>query len=120
MPSAQTMQETISLILLIGTLLSLLLVLTGGGIYLYEYGGSPFMVPLQDNFHSMNFLGILKSAFSFTAFGFIQLGVLTLILTQVLRVGLLVWFYMRMQDYYFALISLLITVVLIISLIWQR
>ena len=105
----------------LGLLLSMLIVLVGGTLYLIQNGSS--LVHYQvfkghhNNFHTYS--GIINAARAFSAVGIIQLGLLILVFTQVLRVALTVWLFIKEKDYPFIGISLFILGILIYSLFWR-
>src|SRR5438045_2129198 len=117
MPNIKKMEITMSLILAVGMIISVCLVMLGGTLYLLQHGGESMQYELtQDDHFSTSVRLIFDAALSFTPFGIIELGLLVLVATQAIRVGLLVWFYGVMRDYWFTLISLFIFCVLIYSL----
>lgn len=117
MISNQQLEKKMGTILLVGTLLALALVIIGGGWYLIENGAAPLQTELLSVSHDQTSLTqILEKALSLSPISLIELGLLTLVATQVIRVGLLVWFYFRLHDYWFVLISLFVFLVLVYSL----
>jgi uncharacterized membrane protein len=118
--SIKKMEETMSIILLLGVMISSVLVIIGGAIYLYQYGSENMHIELMlSNQYQTNAEMIWKSARTLSAVGIIELGLLALVITQIVRVALLVWFYGKIRDYWFILISTFILLVLIYSLIWR-
>lgn len=117
MISNQQLEKKMGTILLVGMLLALALVMMGGGWYLIENGSAPLQTELLSVNHDQTSLTqILEKALSLSPISLIELGLLTLVATQVVRVGLLVWFYFRLHDYWFVLISLFVFLVLVYSL----
>lgn len=120
MVSTHKMEELIGLILLIGTLVSLILVLVGGTWFLMQHGGENLQAELiQSDTYQTTMKQIWLIALSFTPIGIIELGLLLLIFTQILRIALLVWFYAVIRDLGFMLISIFILLILIYSFIWR-
>lgn len=121
MLSVKQMENIIGWILILGTLFSALLVLIGGGFYLWEHGGENFHLELlQANHFQLNISEILTVAFSFSPLGLIELGLISLIATQILRVAMLAGFYAMIKDYWFTAISLFILFVLLYSFLWRN
>ncbi len=115
------MEVMISLILTLGMLIAVCLVLTGGCIYLWHNGHGTLNTEfLQTSIHATNMKFVWQTAFSFSSLGLIELGLLILVGTQIVRVGLLVWFYSATKDYVFAFISLFILLTLAYSFIWRN
>lgn len=120
MAQVKKIEEIISLVLTIGVLISIALVLLGGCMYLWQVGSRPINLELlQTADHATNMQIIWHSALSFSPVGLIELGLLTLVGTQIMRVFLLVWYYSAIHDFLFAFISLFILLTLIYSLIWR-
>lgn len=117
MISNQRLEKKMGAILLVGMLLALTLVMTGGGWYLIENGSATLQTELLSTGHDQTSITqILEKALSFSPIGLIELGLLVLVATQVIRVGLLVWFYFRLHDYWFVSFSLFVFFVLVYSL----
>lgn len=104
----------------IGLWLSVVVVSIGGILYLMQCG--------QETMHYQTFhfepgvptslLDIWHELTKSSAQGIIQFGLILLILTQVLRVALTAWLFMRERDYIFTWISSIILLVLIYSIFW--
>lgn len=105
-----------------GLLLSVGIVLVGGTIYLAQHGQEPipYHVFLPNEHNGLNtMMGIFRSALTLSAVGIIQFGLLLLVLTQVLRVGLTALLFIIERDYLFTWISVIILSVLIYSVFWR-
>lgn len=63
-----------------------------------------------------SFFGIWQTAFSFSAKGIMQLGLLLLVLGQIVRVLLTLFLFAKEKDYFFSFASLFILVVMLVSL----
>lgn len=114
------LQEWMALILLLGMAISMLLVIIGGTIYLIHEGSNNIYSTVAENIHyNTNIKSILRHALTFSPLGIIELGLLTLVLTQVCRVGLLAIYYISIRDYKFICISGFILLVLIYSIFLQ-
>lgn len=117
----ERMQLAIGRLLLIGVLVSFAMVLIGGSLYLLKHGTD---IVHYQSFHGepqvyKSITDIFSDAFTFSSLGLIQLGLLILVITQVLRVGLTAWLFIQLRDNVFVYISLFILFVLIYSLIWR-
>lgn len=115
-------QRTISLLMLLGILISATLVLIGGALYLQQYGYENLRVELlQTDIYQASVIEMLKEVFlSLSPLGIVELGLLSLVATQILRVGLLAIYYIYIKDYWFTLISTFILLMLIYSFLWRR
>lgn len=118
--SMQKMQHTMSIILTIGTLLSLAIVALGGGLYLLKNGHQSMAWELlQTNNYATTLPQIWEAAITFSPLGIVEAGLLLLVATQVIRVGLLVWFYLAIRDVRFAMISIFVLALMLYSLVWR-
>ena len=106
-------------ILLVGLWISLIITLFGGLFYITQYGNE---VPSYHLFHkkalSITSAHVWDDALRFSPYAIIQIGIYILVLTQLLRVALVTWYYFKMHDRKFVAFSLFILVVLIFSLFW--
>lgn len=107
----QRIESVISVVLIIGTLLSLLFVFSGGVMYLQQHGAETMQMEFA-NYKPQLF------SLSFSAFNMINIGLAILVATQLLRVIMLVFFYLWQRNYYFTFISLFISIVLIYSTLY--
>jgi len=120
-PDIKKMQRGMSLILMAGMIIAVVLVMTGGSIFLLLYGSE------NANEEFVNVLGyatnvsrIFKMALDFSPLGLIELGLLVLVATQIVRVALLAGFYAKTRDYWFVGMSLFILAVLIYSFFFRK
>lgn len=121
MLSTKKMEEIMGWLLTLGTLISAALVLIGGGVYLMQYGHTKIDISaLQDHAQPTSIKQIWETALSFSPLGIVELGLLLLVATQILRVGLLAWFYAAIRDYRFTLISVFILLTLIYSFVLRN
>jgi uncharacterized membrane protein len=93
-------------------------VLFGGAIYLWRHGAAP---PHYKNFHGeradlCSVIGILGNVLGGSGRGVIQLGVLLLIATPVMRVVLLLVGFLWQRDLLYTAISLSVLALLLYSL----
>src|SRR5262245_59593554 len=101
-----------------GVIASALVVLAGGVFYLVRYGADPAD---HRSFHGepadlRSPAGIVESALALHSRGLIQLGVLLLIATPVMRVVFSVFAFARQRDYTYVALTLFVLVVLLCSL----
>lgn len=114
-------ERMIGVLLLLGTMTSALLVLVGGIWYLSLHGGEDMQTEmLASDAYSVKISQIWHILFALTPLSLIELGLIALVTTQLLRVALLVWFYANQRDYRFTGISLFILLTLLYSFIWQK
>lgn len=111
----ERMQIAVSWLLKIGVLVALLLVVAGGAIYLYQHGQDVmyYSVFRGEPVQATSISHILQAAFMLVPLGLIQLGILILVVTQVLRVALIAGFFAHMKDYKFTGISLFVLAALV-------
>lgn len=114
-------QEVISTILLIGIVLSASFVLIGGSILLIKNGDDamnrasmyikPYPVSAKNLWHD---------AKSFNTLGIIEIGIIMLVLTQLLRIALLIFYYIKERDHWFTAFTTYIILMLSASLLWHK
>ena len=121
MNSTTNIQDKISLILLVGILAAIGLVFLGGIIYLFQVGNENLQMELlQSITYKTSLKQIISKALSLSPLGIIELGLMILVITQLLRIALLTWFYFIIRDYWFTVFSIFILSVLVYSLIWRN
>jgi uncharacterized membrane protein len=101
-----------------GVILASTVVLVGGTIYLVRHGAEE---PDDKVFHGepadlRNPLGILQGALDLGSRGLIQLGVLLLVATPVARVVFSVIGFLRVRDFTYVALTLIVLAVLLYSL----
>ncbi len=116
----QQMQILMSRLLLTGTLLALILVTAGGSWYLCLHGGAPLKSELLNDQQSINLLHTLFDLKTTTPLGLVELGLYLLIATQVIRLFLLLWFYIENRDIWFSLFTAFIVCLISYSLFFLR
>lgn len=113
-------RNIISWILTVGTLFSAGLVLIGGIFYLIQHGGDNASSELLNpSTIYTSVISIWHAALQFSPLGIIALGVVALVLTQLLRVGLLIIYYFSIRDYWFTCICLFVFLTLIYGFLKQ-
>jgi len=116
------MKTWIGNILRVGVVVSALLVLFGGILYLCKYGLSgPGYISFKGEPERLkDIYGILKSALSFHSRGIIQLGLLCLIATPIMRVIFSLGIYAKQKDTLYVIITSIVLCLLLYSLIFVR
>jgi uncharacterized membrane protein len=101
-----------------GVVLAAAIVLAGGAIYLVRHGGEPMDVETfrgePDELRTVP--GILTEAVTLRGRGVIQLGLLALVATPVLRVALSAFGFLRERDWLYVGLTLFVLGVLLYSL----
>jgi uncharacterized membrane protein len=111
-------ERTISTVLRTGVIAAALVVLTGGMLYLPGHAFSPtdFRVFHGEPSNLRHVSGILKDAAALHSRGIIQLGLLLLIATPVVRVAFTVFAFAYARDWIYIFITLVVLALLIYSL----
>jgi len=114
-------ESTIGRIMQIGTLLAFAVIIMGSLYYLLQH--SHDIIDYQ-TFHdklylATSFSGLWHDIVTFSARGIIQLGLFSLVLVQILRVALTIWYFIEIRDRVFVVISLLILAVIMSNLVWR-
>ncbi len=110
--------ETIGNLLRIGVVISSLIVLIGGGLYLTRHGNElpNYHIFLGEPSELRNVLGIMKIASSYSGRGIIQFGLLLLIATPVMRVAFTVISFIIQRDMVYVGVTLIVLAVLLFGL----
>jgi uncharacterized membrane protein len=113
------MEEVIGSLLRAGVILSAVVVLFGGSIYLTRHYSQHADYRL---FHGepadyTSIRGILHSAYGLHGQGFIQLGLLLLIATPVARVAFSIWGFAEEHDRMYVIFTVIVLTVLLYSLL---
>jgi uncharacterized membrane protein len=107
-------------IVLVGLLISFILTLYGGIAFLIKQGeATDYLEAFRKPPIAVNSEKIWKDAFNIFPHGLILSGILVLILSQLLRVALVAWYYFKLHDFKFFWLSSFILAVLIYSLFWN-
>jgi len=120
------MQRLIGNTLRIGVTTACLIALIGGLLYLLQHGGEPMkdyttFAPANADTDDATLAsyttlhGIIDGLCRFTAVGWIQCGVLVLLLTPILRVALSLVDFLRERDWLYALISAVVLAVILLN-----
>lgn len=108
-------QLLIGKLLIIGLLISITIILIGGIDYIIHYGSQMvhdvhFKGEREDLTHIS---GIFRSAMSLSPKGIIQAGLWLLVFTQILRLLLTLWLFVKMKDKKFIWITVFVTSIVI-------
>lgn len=106
-----------------GVGIACVLAFVGGIIYLCVHGGDPLDLDRYRHFsyenpHPAEYTtmgGILNGFLAFTPVGWIQTGVLVLILTPILRVALSLVDFLKERDWLYAIITAVVLAVIIVN-----
>lgn len=111
----------IGVVMRVGLWLSVFIVLMGGTLYLIQNGHAliHYQTFQEEPKHVHAMLGIIRSALTFSAVEIIQVGLLILVLTQIIRTAMTVWLFAEERDYLFTGIGLMILAVLVYSIFWR-
>ncbi len=117
--SDKQLDDVIGIILRAGVLLAALVVAAGGIFYLWHYG---FSEPGYRLFHGeptylSTVAGIIRDASAFRARGIIQLGLLLLIATPVVRVAFSIIGFTLQRDWVYVMVTMIVLALLLYSLI---
>ena len=112
------MDSIIASLLLGGVVLAALIVLTGGGLYLYRYGTAlpDFRVFRGEPSDLRSLTGIIGDASSCRSRGIIQMGLIILIATPVMRVAFCLFAFLQQRDRLYVLVTLFVLTLLLVSL----
>lgn len=105
-------------ILQVSIIISIALVMIGGISFLLQHGSKSldhniFLATSYD----IDILTIWQNEWLFSPIRLIELGLLTLVMAQILRVALLSYYYIAIRDYWFMLFSLFILSIILYSLL---
>src|SRR4051812_39603208 len=116
--TGEKMDQFIGSILQVGVLLSGLVVLIGGLLYLFQFGLTPASYgsfsPERAAVHS--FAPIFSSALQFDGRAIIQIGILILVATPVMRVVFSVFAFVVQRDRLYIAITLIVLGILLYAL----
>ena len=116
--SERQLEEWISNLLKSGVLLSSTIVLVGGIQYLIYQGGDPaeYQFFRGEPFTLCSLKGVVTAAFSSSPLGIIQLGLLLLIATPIVRVAFSLLVFLWQRNFTYVVITLLVLSGLIYSI----
>ena len=101
-----------------GVLLAGLIVLAGGSLYLFRYGSAlpDFRVFRGEPSDLRTLTGVVSDAARIRSRGIIQLGLIVLIATPVMRVAFCLFAFLRQRDCLYILVTLFVLSLLLLSL----
>lgn len=115
----QRIENMVGNLLRAGVSVSAFVVLLGGVIYLARHGRSPadYRVFQGEPSDLKTLRGIIREAIGFRGRGIIQLGLLLLIATPVVRVALSIWGFAEEHDRLYMTFTVIVLIVLLYSLL---
>jgi len=118
----QQLEVILAKVLLSGVITAALVVLAGGIIYLFRHGGSlpEYRVFRGESSELRGIRGILRQVAAGRGRGVIQLGLVLLIATPVMRVALSLAGFVRERDKLYCIFTLVVLVTLLLSLAGWR
>lgn len=116
--SDQTIDTVISILLRVGVVVSSLIVLCGGLLYLLRHGREipNYHIFMGEPSDLRSVRGVLETAASLSSRGIIQFGLLVLIATPVMRVAFTVFSFLLQKDRVYVGVTLIVLSVLLFSL----
>ena len=120
--SEHAVETAVGRLLRAGVVLAAAVVLCGAVIYLWHHGGArPNYHVFRGESRSLRQLGsIVQDAAALKGRELIQLGLLLLIATPVMRVAFCAYAFMRQRDRLYVLVSMVVLAVLLFSLFVMR
>lgn len=112
------LRNTIGLTLRWGVLTACAIALIGGAVYLIQHGGEP--APDYSTFAGAQpeyttAAGIFGGLFRFSAYGLIQVGVIALLLTPIMRVALSLIDFIGQRDWLYAAITSVVLAIIFVN-----
>jgi len=117
----ENLKPFIGRLMLISTVICFMMVLMGGIFFLVSYGHDPVPWHKYTSYPTIptTYKTIGDDLKNPTPLGIVQLGLLVLLLTQVARVALTAWLFLKARDKTFAIISFFVLLVLLYCAIWR-
>ena len=115
----QRIENIVGNLLRVGVILSAVVVLCGGVLYLIEYGHAPadYRIFRGEPTDLKSLRGIVRDAFTLHSRGLIQLGLLLLIATPVARVAFSIFGFAEEKDRMYVTFTVIVLLILLYSLI---
>jgi len=112
-------EDVIGILLRAGVLLSALVVLGGGIVYLLRHGGAPadYRIFRGEPAELRHVGSIFRAALTLSGRGIIQLGLLLLIATPIARVAFSIFGFAEEKDYMYAGFTTIVLLILLYSLV---
>ena len=120
--SDHALEQVIGRVLQIGVLISAVVVVAGGIALLIRYGGVPadFRSFRSEPSALSTLGGIVRAAYRFDSHAIVQLGLVLLIATPIMRVGLTLVAFWWQRDRLYVWITAFVLALLVYSLFWGR
>ncbi|MBA3661758.1 MAG: DUF1634 domain-containing protein [Gammaproteobacteria bacterium] len=118
--ASKTLQTWISGVLIFGIILAVGLVSFGYTIYLVRHAHEAYAFSISYNFASLKQFFDGSQAFYFSSRNLIELGFLTLVASQIVRIGMLLFHYLYKKDWRFSLICSFVLLILVSGLFFQN
>lgn len=112
-------EQLVGQMLIIGVITASVVVLIGGMLYLNQHGGGAvpnYKAFIGEKAGYTTFSGILKGALNFSTTEIIQLGVLVLIATPILRVACSLFAFILERDKLYIMITLIVLSIILFSI----
>ena len=115
-------EQLIGRLLQVGVLISAVVVVIGGGILLARYGGvrADFRSFRSEPTELSTLAGIIRGVFRLESAAIVQFGLVLLIATPVVRVGLTLIAFWWQRDRLYVCITAFVLMLLVYSLFWGR
>lgn len=112
-----SLDSILSLVLRLGLALSIILVLIGGGLFLWQHGSEKIheQIFTIEPIYLTGIFSVFEAAEEDKALAIIQLGVICLILTPLIRVFSCLIVFLKEQDYIYVGLSAFVLAVLLYS-----
>jgi len=105
-------------VLLAGVLVSALIVLVGGILYLMQHGTNVYINPKFNHaVHVVTVQNFFEALYQLQAKAIILFGIIILMVTQLIRVMLTAWLFASHREYFFAWVSVNVFVMLIFCIV---
>lgn len=120
--SDDQVEQLIGRLLQIGVLIAAAVVVVGGVMLLVQHGSAPVEFRTFSTASSplRGLIGIFRGAFALDASSVVQLGLVLLIATPVMRVALTLVTFALQRDRLYVLITAIVLTLLLYGLIWGR
>jgi len=120
--SDDQVEQLIGRLLQVGVLIAAAVVVIGGVMLLVQHGGTPVEFRTFSTASSplQGLVGIFRGAFALDARAVVQLGLVLLIATPVMRVALTLVTFALQRDRLYVLITAVVLALLLYGLIWGR
>ena len=112
-------EQLVGQMLIIGVITASVVVLSGGMLYLNQHGAGAvpnYKAFIGEEAGYTTFSGIFKGAFNFSTTEIIQLGVLVLIATPILRVACSLFAFILERDKLYIMITLIVLSIILFSI----